>query len=693
MVKQRVNRPRSLEPDTPTPGQQPSLGERILENVGKIGKDLPEGMEAKGDGWYGSPDVIDPRDCDHYPNSIWCGGNPMSDPRKGVNLEFDWGANECGVWGSVSANVFGLGLPTHTRAWLREECRQDYEKKELDRKNPPPEPPPDWSTGNWNPEPQYRPSGFRLDDQVCVVVCDSLYRESQEWHGETFGWAVATYFSTGVADECLYPTGTQIARYMPPHNLVTALCSVSGTVSSFSTANPAWVWAYRIDPETKPYTPYPPPPYSGSESRSLLLAIPPDLPYGNQFTDDVNYKFRGYMPTGEAGVVNLGIFYGQFGDIFPEYQLSGGKGLYERKDALGRVVERRLTIYQRKVQFCVKLDGSKPSKRPHRDSPPPPKKECCMQCCSSQAQRDPNDDLAKILKELRDIKRVIGYEEYPAPVPKTFNRELNENGSRTDPPTIQIPNLTQLIGWHAKVMDAILGDWEVGFEFKDLDPTKEGDQPGRIITPNVSALLTEMFSLVFDVWLLQYQQTQMGQRHVTETMLSKKIVVQNNYLLDAIADYLGFKRDEKKLKIPFLFDLDTEKLEDFIKNSEKEILIQEYEPDKKNNPSFKDEMLIQRMSASIIKAVFTRKFDPKGDIAQQIKDHLTKMNENTQKVNKNAYSASESEFEQWLREAENAFVNRDTTPTDPTKPYGVPLEQRPRLKKITDTTPQDPTTT
>lgn len=693
MVRQRRQRPSSLEPDTPTPSDQPSLGERIWDNVGKIGKDLPEGMEPKGNGWYGSPDVIDPRDCANWESSIWCGGNPMSDPRGGIELNLDWGANECGVWASAQGQVFGLGLPTHTRAWVKEECRQDYERKELDRKHPPPEPPPDWSNGNWNPEPQYRPSGFRMDDQVCVVVCDSVYRENQEWHGDNFGWAIATYFSTGTAEECNYPGNIQIARYLFPSQFVTATCNLTGSVSNFNTANAAWVWAYRLDAETKATTQYPPPAYSDTYTANKVLGIPYDLPNGSQFVDSsLNFKFRGHMFTGDAGVVNLGIFFGQFGDIFPNYQLSGGKGIFEGKDQFGRTIERRLTIYHRQVMFCVKADGSKPPKRPHRDSPPPPPKDCCMQCCGSQSQRDPNDDLAKILKELKDIKRVIGYEEYPVKVPATFNRELRENGSRVDPPVIQIQNLTQLQGWQIRVLDAILGDWEVGFEMKDLDPTKEGDQPGRIIAPNISGLLTEMFSLVFDMWLMQYQQVHMMQRHATETMLSKKVAVQNNFLLDAIADYLGFHREEKTKKIQFLFSLDAEKLEDFIKNGEKEILIQEYHPDKKKNPSFKDEMLIMRMMASVIKAIHTRKFDVNGDIPSQLLNHFTKLSENTEKVNKDSYKTGESDFDQWLREAENAFVNKDPMPTDPTKPYGVPLDQRPRLKKITDSTPDDPTT-
>lgn len=690
MVKQRQVRPRSLEPDTPTPGDTPSLGERIWENVGKIGKDLPEGMEAKGGGWYGSPDVIDPRDCDNFPNSVWCGGNPLSDPRKGVGLNLDWGVNECGAWASAEGTVAGVSLGNHTRAWVKEECRQDYEREERDRKHPPIEPPPDWQSGNWKPEPQYRPSGFRLDDRVCVIVCDTLFSEVQEYHGDAFGWAVATYFARGSASECNYPTSDLTPRYYPPHSLVTATCSTKGTITIVTTANPAWVWAYQTNPEVKPYTPYPPPFASSTTTFERLEAIPFDLPSGNQFTDDVDYQFRGYSPVGEAGLVNLGIFYGRFGDIFPNYQISPSISLFEGQDTQGRTNERRLKIYERKIYFCVKIDGSKPSKRPHRDSPPPPKKNCCMQCCSSQSQRDPNDDLAKILKELRDIKKVLGFSKYPNSVPKNFNRELNDNGGHTDPPMIQVADITEMLEWQAKTVDAIMGPWEVGFEFKDIDPNKEGNQPGRIVTPNVSALLTEMFSLVFDMWMMQYQQTHMHQRSATEIMLAKKVAVQNNFLLDAIADFLGFERVERKQKIEMLFNLSAEKLEDFIKNGEKEILVQEYEPHKQKNPSFRDEMLILRMMASIIQAVHTRKFDINGDMKSQLLSHLMKLNENTDKVNKNEYRTSESDFEQWLREAENAFVNRDPAPNDPTKPYGVPLEQRPRLKKITDDTPNDP---
>jgi hypothetical protein len=178
------------------------------------------------------------------------------------------------------------------------------------------------------------------------------------------------------------------------------------------------------------------------------------------------------------------------------------------------------------------------------------------------------------------------------------------------------------------------------------------------------------------------------QRHAVETMLSKKVAVQNNFLLDAIADYLGFHREERTQKIPFLLNLDTDKFEGFVENAEKEILVQEYKHDPKKNPSLRDDLLIQRMAASVTQAVHTRKFNVNGDLVHDIISHLSKLNENTEKVNQDKYKTGESDFDEWLREAENAFVNQDPYASNPSQPYGVPLSERPRLKRVTpDETP------
>jgi hypothetical protein len=174
-------------------------------------------------------------------------------------------------------------------------------------------------------------------------------------------------------------------------------------------------------------------------------------------------------------------------------------------------------------------------------------------------------------------------------------------------------------------------------------------------------------------------------------MLSKKVAVQNNFLLDAIADYLGFHREERTQKIPFLLNLDSQSFEGFVSNAEKEILVQEYKHDPKKNPSLRDDLLIQRMSASVNQAVHTRKFNVNGDLAQDIIKHLKDMGEKTDKVNHDKYKTGDSDFDEWLREAENAFTTKDPYAKDPSHPYGVPLSDRPRLKRVTpDETP--PTT-
>lgn len=685
MVRQRQSRPRNLDTDTPTPGDTPSLGERIWEATQKIGGDMPDGMEPKGGGWYGSPDEIDPRDCANYPDSIWCGGTP-GDPRQGITLDLDWGVNECGAWGSVQGGIFGLPLPTHTRAWLKEECRQDYERKELDRKHPPPEPPPDWSTERRIQTPQYRPSGFRLNDRVCVVTADTYFEEFQEWKGEDHGWAVMTYFSTGSASSCDYPTSELVQRHGLPHDLITATASTRGTVSCHQTFNPAWVWHYRLSPDAQRSVGYPPPPQAASEEEEILLAIPYDLPNGNEFTTNWDYQKSWHAYTLRAGINGLALYIGKFGDIFPQYNLSNS-GTGETKDQYGRTIERWLIMRERKVLFCKKLDGSLRPKRPHRDSPPPPEKECCMQCCSTTIQRsNDNDDLLRrILKKLENLEKRIGVNEYPVPLPETLNTDYNNQGNKTLPRVVKEENLTTLIGRFIRYFDGVMGEWGIGFKVEDADPEKEGDQPKFIHAPNMAELSAEMYQHIFDIWMMQYQLLQLHQRHAVETMLSRKVGIQNYFQLEALIDWSGFKRKELVKKIPFLFDIDAEKYADFLKNKEQEIQVTDFDFKEKGAESFPDHLLRLKRAAAIIEAVHTKRFNPNMDLAPQILEILQGVTSRTEKVNKDEYKGqNDGDFDQWLRDAENAFWNRHGT-GDPFTPYGKELPERPRLTKLQDT--------
>ena len=692
MVRERLTNPSQSLPKNDYTERVNDFAGKVKDGLEHVGGDFPPGMEPRGNGWYTTPDeAVDPRDCDRYPESIYCGGNPVSKPSSPVGMDFDWGINGCGVYGSVKGEVAGFSLPTHSAAWIRPECRDDYERKEYDRKNPPIEPPPDWSKGAHEPKPQYRPQGFSPNDMVAVVTTDTYYSEIQQFIRNDIGWAVGVYASHGMVDESKYPTDVQVPWWnqLFHRGNTTALMSTTGRGHFYNFLNSQWVWR---DSKSNDYFRDTPPPHISTYEEGVSIAIPPDQPYGNNFNANLLYQFGVYFATGEANVWTIAAYYGRFGDIFPEYQISPiNYSQHEEKDNAGRTIARSLLIHERNIVFCKKLDGSTPPWKPHYDSPPPPKKDCCMQCCSQNQNPIDTVLLARILREIMDLKKKVGTDEYPVKVPAHFNRELKDDGSLENPQMITVNNLTQLQGWQAKVLDGLIGQWGIGFEVRDTDPNKEGDQPGRISISNLAEFCSELYQHVFDMWLLQYQQTHLMQRHAVETMLSKKVAVQNNFLLDAIADYLGFHRTEKTQKIPFLLNLDSERFEDFVSNAEKEILVQEYDHDPKKNPSLRDDLLIQRMAASVTQAVHTRKFNVNGDMVQDVIKHLTKLNEHTDKVNKDKYKTGESDFDEWLREAENAFTTKDPYATNPSQPYGVPLSDRPRLKRVTPDKAEDAT--
>ena len=113
-----------------------------------------ESLVPVGWGFYGTPsEPANPRDCDRWPNSIWCSGLFSPDIRDlpGVLETFSASpfavdvevvADECNVGISISPYAFWTALSTQQLVWRREECRLETAKPfpEFD-----PDLPPDYS--------------------------------------------------------------------------------------------------------------------------------------------------------------------------------------------------------------------------------------------------------------------------------------------------------------------------------------------------------------------------------------------------------------------------------------------------------------------------------------------------------------------------------------------------------------------
>lgn len=651
-----------------------------------IGTPPPSGLVPAGNsGIYVTPNTpADPRDCDRYPSSPYCGGNPFNNKLIDIKPSFTAQIDACGISVSATLNpTLGfIKLPPVSAAYIDPNCRAEYERKK--RHEPPPAPP--GERDDYTPTPQYSPYGFSPNDIVSVVTIDQYFEENQDYFPES-GWCVTRNTLGGSINSIDDPSQKQVPFYNPVisgNNLSNAKLSVDFLDYGSGYANENWVRRYwRQDGN-----------FSASDSTPRSVWIEKDRPTVRdifRYPDRYNYQLQYHYTLHYPFVYQTAIWIGRFGDIFPNRQISPiinsssstNDGVYASKS---RVIHERFVVY------CNRIFGD-----PSGSLPPPPlipKKNCCedtMGCCQPSSNNKQDNDLAEIKKMLRDLTKRVGVSEYPVPIPEHLNADYNDSGKKSEPKIVKEENLTTLLGRFIKIFDGVVGEWGIGFKVADADPSKPGDQPKFIHAPNMAELSAEMYSHIFDIWIMQYQLLHLHQRHSTESMLGRKVGIQNYYLLEALVDWCGFKRKDITKKIPFLFDIDAEKFEDYLKNKEQEIQIVDFDPDDENSESFPDQMLRLKRMAAIIEATHTKRFNPNEDIAKSVMGILKTVSKNTDRVNKDEIQkeGTEPDFDQWLRDVETGFINK-TGQGDINNPYGVPYAQRPRLTKLQQE-PEQPT--
>lgn len=297
------------------------LGNRFNDAREHI-KEPPDGQIPLNDwGIYTSPNLqnnkpVDPRDCDNYPDSPYCGGNPWT--RTPVGAELDYGVDECGVWVEATPVIGFTKLPPVSVGWRRPgKCREP--EPPIREPKPIEDLPDEWK----DIQPDNIPAGFRPDDIVLAATTTTRYRlEARFINGQRL--TNASYLQ-GFLDNIKQPT-TEIATippggiYYPP---ATALCS--GNVHWNSTFSPQLYNAvYNANEPDRNETFY--------RDFALHPSHPQQGENGGWFEGNVgalggkgNYKGIGWTIPGE-GVISA-IYYGRLGSIFPRKSLPFSVGI------------------------------------------------------------------------------------------------------------------------------------------------------------------------------------------------------------------------------------------------------------------------------------------------------------------------------------------------------------------------------
>jgi hypothetical protein len=557
-------------------------------------KAAPAGRIPIGDsGFYKTPDVIDPRDCENYPDSLWCGGNPFSKRLVGIDVDVD--IHSCGGDLNIRGTL-GIKLPTHGVSWRKPgECRNQ----------PPVPPPPDF--GDDFPKPEDKPAtptgfdrGINPNAEVWaglstyVMVENNLVVNSKS--GAT-GWIPGSLYSVGNYLQWDYAN----AEYFVSTTKYKSKVRVSGqiiskTVERIHDDPDGRVWGGVITEEV-PFNQH----WNGNDLSTQRFLIGSDgrlyqiYQYGTLKFEDTTVPgpyegFSGYFPKGSA----------------PESILVKGRWGLIQQYYCSQAPFPPDSHYYSKVHCFGVLMADEEGKNPHRENPgpPPPKKrECCMQCCSPASQNNNNQDLKEVLAILRrldknvgvfptkvtifdsdetkeeaqakvldiasisqgivriieqqqKISKIIGIDTFPLELPETLIETVDDNIIEmvwdwiTPDKTIKINNVMSLLVYILKYQNAVFGQWMQKIHIQDQDATKEGDQSKDIVIPDMANAIRELLTVSMGIYKALGLCTDVSVKTLAESATIKQEVVKALLTVKDIQQWLDYTTDERHLKVP-----------------------------------------------------------------------------------------------------------------------------------------------
>jgi hypothetical protein len=604
-----------------------------------------------GSNWLITPnEPADPWDCNRYPRSLYCGGNPFSLTPVGFGAEPI--INNCYVGIEIEPILFFTRSPPIQIVRTFPDCREPKDPKPLPDKRSVTKLPKNCSGGN---------------DVIMVI---SSRRVIRDWSNNVGATPTNQYGGDGKT-EFIYKLSRieYPGTYISPVNGQKAIISVTGSAYASVNKNSKWIKVVdRADPNTKPH--------------NYTVPLVPTEQTVHLFANSPNIK----RATASLFIRN-GVFLSKDNNTYlivvrgtiAAIQDNFGVGSYS--------YDEEGYDYQPPGYLSYSLDETKYSvlfsncPKQSTVSPPPPaqrKRECCEMSCCPQPRNPDNDALLKkLLKKVEDLDKKIG--EFPATVPETFISERQGFiGSLLPKRTIEINSHVEMWDWFVRRFDEIVGELKIYIEVKDVDPTKPGDQPQGIVLPNFAEAIAEMFGLLLQISINSETATTLLIKILVESGAAKQQGFTNFSYVKAIADYLNFKREDKTAPIQLSFTPNSDSLESFIKEAKVNADIVELDDDEQD---FNVSLTKLLKSAAIIDSVYLKRFEKGSDIAKQIVELVQNRAKAYEELTKKNKETEDTNWNQFLESVEMGHINSSGI-SDSTNPYGVPFEERPRIKEL-----------
>lgn len=638
----------------------------ILQKAGKEAKEHwqepPEAQIPVGDsGWYTSPNLqsdkgVDPRNCAEWPDSPFCGGNPWT--RTPVGFDFDYGVDKCGAWVEATPILGFTKLPPVSVGYRQPgECREE-------KKPPPVTPPPEAEDQGRAVERLDFPSLIDPESTVFVVIVRSY---SYFYFFNATDNSLNIYSDQSWVESHSYPDPIfNREAYYPQYNQ-------PGKPKAEATVKTTWKYldvpgrgvnSPRIQEGGVAYNTgwiaYDQPPlradtrFWGLRQLDDSYYLTPILEFNRP--PSASGAARLFLPYPDYYAPGNFCILGQYGEIVSKWQ---GYGFDQIQNVDGALIIRKAEY---KIGYI-----SVPDKR---KQPPPPdaerKRKCCMQCCNggSQQQNKQDQDNAEILRLLREINKKlgtfpykaqifdandnkkgaqaktmsvasvsdgqklivaeqektlksVGIDEFPIYVPSSIVND-ESNGFLGDLGDLKnkifkqrIESIAELLNWKIKNDHEVHGQWQDYIEIQDSDPTQKGNQPKKIVLPNMARSFRELVLLNS----IQIKTTGI----ILDTVLKLYIDIANTKVTTAtteaivrdIQDFLDYPTVEKNLDVPLGIKIpadndspdDKEDLNRFLSPSHVKAKFDDWT----GEGSIHDMLVVLLDAASMIKATFYNK--------------------------------------------------------------------------------------
>lgn len=543
-------------------------------------------------------DPADPRDCDRYPNSPWCGGNPFT--RRPVDLKPSIVRDECSVGLQVEPALGFVKLPPIQVVYRRPGCR--LRENEI-KPNPPPK-----IEQNFNLS---KPTGFTEDQFVVAVFC--RYRYQYQSISNEYFFAEATGQSKASLSGFYHPPQMEFA----PITGARLIANFKGQVFESIATNEHWEAMYRV------------PSNSATKSRSG------DVAFSRFYL--ASYSDKGYqVQSGSFNnvVTDIVMVCGNFGHVFREeanyYSAQSNSNITPSSPynpIFGPLYNTPTTITDTDIihwdcVVCVPLNRPilpAPPAPPRRKLPPKdPMANCCPETndllklilkrigeptsatifdknLKEQGAQSSDQALSSLFEACKiaiergeDTKKIIGIDDFPIELPES----VVEPGSTgliskiidlvVPDKTRTIESLTDLLIWMIENDSAVLGKWEQVVEVEDNDALTQGNQRETVVLPNISETLREIFLLVAHLVKANGLMFDVQLKNMTETSNTKLLVAKAYHLIDDIQQFLDYPTKQITRDVPIQITIpkdnsdDIEDLNKFLTDSKQKIVLDDW---------------------------------------------------------------------------------------------------------------------